>query len=97
MHRVLTCKPRRNVEHRLIDKDRHGIEIRCERLQSKALRLERYGTTSCKRIVKCRNTLRVKQDIGLGMMFVKLTNFSPRPAYLLACSFDHNLVSGVFP
>gem|GEM_PF-4399221 len=58
----------RNFNHCLVDQNSHRIQIRGPCLKPQPLRLKRYRPTTGKRIMKCREFLRVEELCRIRMV-----------------------------
>ena len=68
MHRRQTRKPRRDLDHRLVDQHRHRIQITSQSRKPKPLRLQRNRPTTRERIQNRRRSVR-EATVNLSLCF----------------------------
>ena len=76
-HRWPARELRRDLDHCLVDKHGHGVQVTSESLESQPLRLKWDGSATGKRIVQRRQPVGIEQLGGLRVVIVQLTNLPP--------------------
>ncbi len=97
VHRRHAGELGRNLDHRLVDKHRHGVQVRSVGLQPQPLRLQRQRAAAGERIVEGRQPLRIEQFRGLGVVLVLRASAPPATPNLVARLLQQRLVGGVLP
>ncbi|OQA10314.1 MAG: hypothetical protein BWY66_00216 [bacterium ADurb.Bin374] len=92
-----TGELRRDLDHRLVDQHRDGVQIRGPGFETQPLGFERQSSAAREGIVKRREPLGVEQLGRPGVVFVQLAGLPPALADLFPRLFEHPLVGGVFP
>ena len=87
----------RDLDHRLIDKDRNRIQIAGIAFQAQSLRFQRQGTAAGKGVVKGGKLVAVKQLFGAGMVNIVCAGRPPALPDLGPRPLQHLLVGGVLP
>jgi hypothetical protein len=93
----MIAKTRRNLNHRLVDQHRNWIQVTGICFQAKALRFERDGPTTRKRIVKGRQAVGIEQLRRTGMLRVVPARPSPALPDFLPCLGEELFVGGILP
>ena len=97
VHRRQVGKFGRNLDHRLVDEHRHGVEIGGVGLQPQPLRLQRDRAAAGKGVVQTGQFVGVEKLCRLRMLLVECTDLPPGAADFGAGPLQHLLVGGVLP
>ena len=97
IHRRSPGELRRDLDHRLVDQHRHGVEVAGVRLQPQALRLQGDRAAAGERVVEGGQDVAVEQLLRARMVGVLGAGAAPRLPDFVARLLQHRLVGGVLP
>ena len=86
-----------DLDHGLVDKHGHGVEVAGVGFQAQALGFERDGAAAGERVVQAGHLVWVEQVFGLRVLVVECANLAPGSADLFTGWIEHIVIGGVFP